>query len=130
MSLSDPIADLLTRIRNASAAKHRYVDVHATKLLISLVKVMQKVGFVDSYLINEEQRKMRIFLKYAEGRESLITGLKRVSRPSLRRYIESRRIPKIDGGMGLVVLSTSKGVMDGESARELGVGGELLCFIW
>ena len=130
MSLSDPIADLLTRIRNASAAKHRYVDVRATKLIISLVKVMQKVGFVDSSLINEEERKMRIFLKYAEGRESLITGLKRVSRPSLRRYIESRRIPKIDGGMGLVVVSTSKGIMDGESARALGVGGELLCFIW
>ena len=130
MSLSDPIADLLTRIRNASAAKHRYVDVRATKLIISLVKVMQKVGFVDSSLINEEERKMRIFLKYAEGRESLITGLKRVSRPSLRRYIESRRIPKIDGGMGLVVISTSKGIMDGESARALGVGGELLCFIW
>jgi small subunit ribosomal protein S8 len=130
MSLSDPIADLLTRIRNASTAKHRYVDVRATKVLISLVKVMQKVGFVDSFLINEEQRKMRVFLRYAEGRESLITGLKRVSRPSLRRYIESKRIPKIDGGMGLVVLSTSKGIMDGESARELGVGGELLCFIW
>ena len=130
MSLSDPIADLLTRIRNASAAKHRYVDVRATKLIISLVKVMQKVGFVDSSLINEEERKMRIFLKYAEGRESLITGLKRVSRPSLRRYIESRRIPKIDGGMGLVVISTSKGIMDGDSARALGVGGELLCFIW
>jgi small subunit ribosomal protein S8 len=130
MSLSDPIADLLTRIRNASTAKHRYVDVRATKLIISLVKVMQKVGFVDSFLINEEERKMRIFLKYAEGRESLITGLKRVSRPSLRRYIESRRIPKIDGGMGLVVISTSKGIMDGESARALGVGGELLCFIW
>ncbi len=130
MSLSDPIADLLTRIRNASTAKHRYVDVRATKLIISLVKVMQKVGFVDSSLINEEERKMRIFLKYAEGRESLITGLKRVSRPSLRRYIESRRIPKIDGGMGLVVISTSKGIMDGESARALGVGGELLCFIW
>jgi len=130
MSLSDPIADLLTRIRNASNAKHRYVDVRATKLIISLVKVMQKVGFVDSSLINEEERKMRIFLKYAEGRESLITGLKRVSRPSLRRYIESRRIPKIDGGMGLVILSTSKGIMDGESARALGVGGELLCFIW
>jgi small subunit ribosomal protein S8 len=130
MSLSDPIADLLTRIRNASTAKHRYVDVRATKLIISLVKVMQKVGFVDSSLINEEERKMRIFLKYSEGRESLITGLKRVSRPSLRRYIESRRIPKIDGGMGLVVVSTSKGIMDGESARALGVGGELLCFIW
>ena len=128
--MSDPIADLLTRIRNAASAKHRYADVHSTKLLVSLVKVLQKMGFIENFLVNEEQRKMRIFLKYAEGRESLITGLKRISRPSLRRYVENRRIPKIDGGMGLVVLSTSKGVMDGESARELGVGGELLCFIW
>lgn len=130
MSLSDPIADLLTRIRNAASAQHRYVDARYTKLLVSIVKVMQKMGFVESFLVNEEQRKMRIFLKYAEGRESLITGLKRFSRPSLRRYVQSRSIPRIDGGMGLVVLSTSKGVMDGESARQLGVGGELLCLVW
>ena len=130
MSLSDPIADLLTRIRNASRAKHRYTDVHSTKLLVSIVKVIQKMGFIDSFLIDEEQRKMRIFLKYAQGRESLISGLKRVSRPSLRRYTDRRSIPRIDGGMGLVVLSTSRGVMDGEAARALGVGGELLCFIW
>lgn len=130
MSLSDPIADLLTRIRNASSEKHRFVDARATKLLRSLVKVMQKFGFVESFLINEEQRKMRIFLKYAEGRESIITGLKRISRPSLRRYIGHTEIPRIDGGMGLVILSTSKGILDGETAREQGVGGELLCFIW
>jgi small subunit ribosomal protein S8 len=130
MSLSDPIADLLTRIRNAASAKHRYVDARATKLLISLVKVMQKLGFIENYLINEEERKMRIFLKYAEGRESLITGLKRISRPGLRRYVGHADIPRIDGGMGLVVLSTSRGILDGESAREQGIGGELLCFIW
>lgn len=130
MSLSDPIADLLTRIRNAVQAKHRYVDVRATKLLINLVKVMQNMGFIEKFLINEEQHKMRVFLKYANGRESLITGLKRVSRPSLRRYVGNDRIPKIDGGMGLVVLSTPKGILDGESARKQGVGGELLCCIW
>ena len=130
MSLSDPIADLLTRVRNAAHAKHRYVDVRATKVLINLVKVMQKMGFIENLLINEEQHKMRVFLKYANGRESLITGLKRVSRPSLRRYVGHDRIPKIDGGMGLVVLSTPKGILDGESARKQGVGGELLCCIW
>jgi small subunit ribosomal protein S8 len=130
MSLSDPIADLLTRIRNASSAKHRYTDVHSTKLMVSIVKVMQKMGFIESYLIDEEQRKMRVFLKYAQGREALISGLKRVSRPSLRRYTDRRSIPRIDGGMGLVVLSTSRGIMDGEAARQLGVGGELLCYIW
>ena len=130
MSLSDPIADLLTRIRNATGAKHRYVDVRSNKILVNLVKVMQKVGFVENFLINEEQHKMRVFLKYADGRESLITGLKRISRPSLRRYVGHDRIPRIDGGMGLVILSTPKGVLDGETARKQGVGGELLCFIW
>lgn len=130
MSLSDPIADLLTRIRNAVHAKHRYIDTRATKLLVNLVKTLKNMGFIENFLINEEQRKMRVFLKYAEGRESLITGLKRISRPSLRRYIGHKQIPKIDGGMGLVILSTSKGILDGESAREQGVGGELLCFIW
>lgn len=130
MSLSDPIADLLTRIRNAVGAKHRYVDVRHTKLLLSLVKVMQNMGFVENYLINEEAHKMRVFLKYAEGREPLITGLKRISRPSLRRYVSYQRIPRIDGGMGLVILSTPMGVLDGETARQKHVGGELLCFIW
>lgn len=130
MSLSDPIADLLTRVRNAARAEHRYVDVRATKLLINLVKVMHKMGFIENFLINEEQRKMRIFLKYSEGRTPLITELKRISKPSLRRYIGYRQIPRIDGGMGLVLVSTSKGVMDGESAREQRLGGELLCYIW
>jgi small subunit ribosomal protein S8 len=130
MSLSDPIADLLTKIRNAAGAKHRYVDTRSTKVLVNLVKVMQKMGFVENFLINEEQHKMRVFLKYANGRESLITGLRRISRPSLRRYVGCENIPRIDGGMGLVVLSTSKGILDGESARKQGVGGEVLCFIW
>ena len=88
------------------------------------------MGLVENYLVNDEQHKMRVFLKYAEGREALISGLKRISSPSLRRYVGYRSIPKIDGGMGVVILSTSKGVLDGETARKEKVGGELLCFIW
>jgi small subunit ribosomal protein S8 len=130
MAMSDPIADLLTRMRNAIAAKHRYVDLRSSKMKVNVVKILQDLGFVENYLVNDEQNKMRVFLKYADGREALISGLKRMSTPSLRRYIGYRRIPKIDGGMGLVILSTPKGILDGETARKLKVGGELICYVW
>ena len=128
MSLSDPIADLLTRIRNGARAKHRYIDVSHTKIKGHLVQVFQDRGFVEKFLVDEEKKRMRVFLKY-DGREPLVEQLVRVSSPGLRRYIGYREIPKIDGGMGLVVLSTPLGVMDGELAREKKVGGELLCLV-
>ncbi len=129
MSLSDPIADLLTRIRNAARAKHRYVDVRHTKIKGNLVKLLQDMGFLDNFLVDLEKKRMRVFLKYAEGRESLIGEIVRISSPGLRRYIGYNEIPEIDGGMGLVVLSTPKGILDGKSARKMKVGGELLCFV-
>jgi len=129
MSLSDPIADLLTRIRNGAKAKHRYIDVAHTKVKGSIVKVMQDAGFVDSFLVDSDKKKMRIFLRYAEGREALVSQLTRVSSPSLRRYVGYRDIPEIEGGMGLVVMSTPKGILDGKTAREQKVGGELICFV-
>jgi small subunit ribosomal protein S8 len=129
MSLSDPIADLLTRIRNGARAKHRYIDVPHTKIKGSIIKVMQEAGFIDSFLVDSDKKRMRIFLRYAEGREALISQLIRVSSPSLRRYVGYRDIPQIEGGMGLVVLSTPKGILDGKTAREQKVGGELLCFV-
>jgi small subunit ribosomal protein S8 len=129
MSFSDPIADLLTRIRNASRAKHRYVDVWRTKVKESLVTVLQEAGFIDGFLIDAEKKRMRVFLKYAEGRKPLVEELIRISSPGLRRYIGYREIPEIDGGMGLVVLSTPEGILDGKTARRKKVGGELLCFV-
>jgi small subunit ribosomal protein S8 len=129
MSLSDPIANLLTKIRNAVRAKHRYVDTRHTKLLWNLMKVLQGKGFVDEILVDEEKSKMRIFLKYAQGRESVIEQLTRISSPGRRRYIGYRSIPRIDGGMGLIVLSTPAGIIDGELARERKMGGELLCSV-
>lgn len=129
MSMSDPIADLLTRIRNASRAKHRYVDIRHTKTKENIVTVLRQKGFVENFLVDKERRRMRVFLKYAAGRESLIESLVRVSSPGLRRYVGYDKIPTIDGGMGLVLLSTPKGIMDGESARREKVGGELLCFV-
>lgn len=129
MSFSDPIADLLTRIRNASRAKHRYVDVWRTKIKENLVLVLQDEGFIDGFLVDEERKRMRIFLKYAEGRKPLVEELVRVSSPGLRRYIGYKEIPEIDGGMGLVILSTPEGILDGKTARRKKVGGELLCFV-
>ena len=130
MALSDPVADLLTRIRNAVKAKHRYVDFPHSNLKLNILKVLKERGFIENYLINEENKKARAFLKYADGRDPVIFGLKRMSSPGLRRYVGHKFIPKIDGGMGLVILSTPKGIIDGETARKLKVGGELLCYIW
>jgi small subunit ribosomal protein S8 len=130
MSMHDPIADLLTRIRNAKQARHRYVDFRVSKIKVNIIKILQEQGFVENFLINDEAGKGRVFLKYANGREPVIQGLKRVSTPGLRRYVCTRQIPKVLGGMGIAIVSTSKGVMDGESARKQKLGGELLCLVW
>ncbi|MBS3904759.1 MAG: 30S ribosomal protein S8 [Simkania sp.] len=130
MSMHDPIADLLTRIRNAREARHRFVDFHVSKIKVNIIRILQEQGFIDNFLVNEEDGKGRIFLKYAQGREPVIQGLKRVSSPGLRRYVNSHKIPRVLGGMGIAIVSTSKGVMDGESARKQKLGGELLCLVW
>lgn len=131
-SISDPIADLLTRIRNASQAKHRYIDISYSKLKEAIVKILKERGFIAHFLIKEENKKitMRIFLKYTAGRDPIIHGLKRVSKPSIRRYVSSAKIPVVLGGMGISIISTSKGVMSGDLAREQNLGGELLCLAW
>ena len=130
--LHDPIADLLTRIRNASHARKRFVDIDHSKMKEGIVKVLKEKGFVAQYLIKEEDKKskMRIFLKYTNEREQVIQGIKRVSRPALRRYVSHQDIPRVFGGIGIAILSTSKGLMDGEQARSSKVGGELLAMAW
>lgn len=128
--LHDPIADLLTRIRNAKMARHRFVDFRPSKIKIEIVKILHEQGFVDKFMVNEEKGQARVFLKYAGGREPVITGLKRMSSPSLRRYLGYREIPKIYGGMGIAILSTPGGIVDGETARKKKLGGELLCLVW
>jgi len=130
MALSDQIADLLTRVRNAKMAQHRFVDVSYSRMKMSIAKLLKEHGFIENYLVNEDKLKIRIFLKYAEGRESVIQGLKRISTPGLRRYVKAHQIPKVLGGMGIAILSTPSGVIDGEAARKQNVGGELLCYIW
>lgn len=129
MAQHDPIASMLTSLRNAVIARSRFVDLDLSKQKHEILKVLEKQGFVEHILVDDQKRKIRVFIKY-DGREPLMQGLKRISKPSLRKYIGREEIPRIVGGLGTVVLSTSQGVLDGETARERGVGGELLCYVW
>ncbi len=126
----DPISDLLTRIRNAKAQCHRYVDIPLSKEKVRIAKVLEDKGFVGNTIVNEEKKTLRIFLKYSSNRNSVVHGLKRISKPGLRRYIGHKDIPRVLGGMGIAILSTNKGVLDGETARQQKLGGELICYIW
>jgi len=131
-SMNDPIADLLTKLRNASKAQHRFIDIGWSNMKEAIVKILRDKGFVAHYLVKEEKKiaTMRIFLKYGMEREPVIQGIRRVSRPSLRRYVSYQDIPRVMGGMGITILSTSKGVLEGNTARQQKVGGELLCLAW
>ncbi|NGX61543.1 MAG: 30S ribosomal protein S8 [Chlamydiae bacterium] len=132
MALHDPIADLLTRIRNAARAQLRFLDIPHSIMKEAIVKIMKENGFIAQYLVKEEDKKktLRVFLKFTPERGSIIHQLKRVSKPSLRKYVTHFEIPRVLGGMGISILSTSKGVMDGKTARKMNIGGELLCQVW
>ncbi|NGX26931.1 MAG: 30S ribosomal protein S8 [Chlamydiae bacterium] len=128
--LHDPISDLLTRIRNAQKQRHRYVDIPLSKQKLHIAKVIQEQGFVGNVIVNKEKQTLRVLLRYARDRKPVVNGLKRISKPGLRRYIGHHDIPKILGGFGIAILSTNKGIIEGEAARMQKLGGELLCYIW
>ncbi|GBE29112.1 MAG TPA: 30S ribosomal protein S8 [Bacteroidetes bacterium] len=130
--VTDPIADLLTRIRNALHAKHPHVDVPASGLKREITKILADEGYVRNYLNVDDgtQGFLRIFLKYDRDGNSTITGLKRVSKPGLRQYVGYREVPRVRNNLGIAVLSTPKGVLTGQRARHEKVGGELLLFVW
>ncbi len=131
MSFSDPIADMLTRIRNAHMAGHETVDVPRSRCKGELARILKKEGYLADYMMESGKKQtLRLYLKYGEEGEPAIRGLKRYSRPGLRRYAGGREIPRVLGGMGIVVLSTSKGIMTDRDARRQNVGGEALCMIW
>jgi small subunit ribosomal protein S8 len=130
MSFNDPIAELLTKIRNAKGAQHRYVDLSFSKMKVKILEILRHHGFVDNFLVNEEMHKIRVFLRYTKERGSVIRGLKRESTSGLRRYLGYREIPRVFNGMGIAIVSTPQGVVDGETARNLKVGGEILCTVW
>jgi small subunit ribosomal protein S8 len=130
---TDPIADLLTRIRNASRAKHSRVDLPSSQLKVELARILKEEGYLANFKVVEEQKTkktLRLFLRYTPDRRSVITDLKRVSRPGSRRYVGKTEIRQVVGGMGISILSTPKGLMTGQSARKAGIGGEIMCEVW
>jgi small subunit ribosomal protein S8 len=130
--ITDPIADLLTRVRNGSRARHPRVDVPSSKLKVEIARILKDEGYIANFKVVDEKgkRTLRVFLRYTPDRRSVITDLRRVSRPGSRRYIGKAGIRPVVGGMGIVILSTPRGLMTGQSARKEGVGGELLCEVW
>ncbi len=132
MNLSDPIADMLTRIRNAVAVRHDAVLVPGSNPKLALARIMKDEGFIEDFEIlrSGPQRTLRVRLKYGDRKEPAISGLKRVSKPGLRVYVGSKKIPRLYGGIGVAIISTSQGVMTGSEARRRGIGGEYLCYLW
>ncbi len=132
MVVTDPIADMLTRIRNAQIARHDTVDVPSSKMKKSIAKILLEEGYIKGYTVIDDgiQGIVRLQLKYGPNRAKVITGLKRISRPGLRVYARKDQVPKVLGGFGIAIMSTSHGVMTGKEALSQGVGGEVLCYIW
>lgn len=132
MQISDVIADMLTRIRNASDAKHETVDVPASNMKKAIADILVEEGYIKGYQIIEDGRQgiIRITLKYGKGKTKTIQGLRRVSKPGLRIYSNCEDMPKVLGGLGVAIVSTSKGIVTDKKARELGVGGEVIAFVW
>lgn len=132
MSMSDPIADFLTRIRNAGMVYHDKVEVPASRIKKELAELLKAEGYIKDveYIADDKQGVIRLYLKYGPNRERVITGLKRISRPGLRVYAKKDEMPKVLGGLGIAVISTSKGVMTDKKARKEGLGGEVISYIW
>jgi small subunit ribosomal protein S8 len=129
--VTDPIADMLTRIRNAVLARHEFTLVPSSRMKLSIAKILKEEGFIRDYevLKGQPQRVIKIYLKYAE-KEPVISGLKRLSKPGLRIYVQRKEIPRVYGGTGIAIISTPKGVMIGQQAWRQGLGGEMLCYVW
>jgi small subunit ribosomal protein S8 len=130
--VSDPIADMLARIRNGALAEHEKVDVPASRIKVRIAEILREEGFVKNFRLIEDSRQgvLRVYLKYGPGQERVITGLKRVSKPGRRLYVSADHVPSVLGGMGVAILSTSRGVMTDRESRRVRVGGEVLCYVW
>lgn len=132
MVMTDPIADLLTRIRNANQVKHEYVEVPASKIKYEILRVMKEEGYIKDveYIEDNKQGILRVALKYTENKERVIRGLQRISKPGLRVYAKANELPKVLNGLGIAIISTSNGVMTDREARKLNCGGEVLAYVW
>jgi small subunit ribosomal protein S8 len=132
MTMTDPIADMLTRIRNANMALHPSVEIPASKIKIALAKTLKEEGYIADYEVLEDNKQgiLKITLRYENGKRRIITGIKRISKPGLRVYAKKDEIPRVLGGLGIAIISTSQGVMVDREARAAGLGGEVLCYVW
>ena len=132
MSISDPIADMLTRIRNAIMVRHDSVMIPASRMKLAIARILKGEGFITDYevLRSKPHRVIKVYLKYSDKNQPVFSGLERVSKPSLRVYVQQKEIPRVYGGLGIAIISTPKGVMTGQQAWHQGVGGELLCYVW
>ena len=132
MVMTDPVADMLTRIRNASNAKHQTVDIPGSNMKKSLAEIILEEGFIKGFDVIEDGKQgiLRVQLKYGQNKEKLITGIKKISKPGLRVYVKSDEVPRVLGGLGIAILSTSKGIVTDRLAREQSVGGEVICYVW
>ena len=129
--ITDPIADMLTRIRNGLLARHSQITVPASRMKLEIARILKAEGFITDIQVDKDHPEvMRIQLRYGERKEGIITGLRRISRPGLRIYARREGLPRVRGGLGMAILSTSRGVMTDREARRAGIGGEVLCFIW
>jgi small subunit ribosomal protein S8 len=130
--MTDPIADMLTRIRNAVVAGHEVVQIPASKMKIAIANVLKKEGFISDFEVVPEgvKRSIRVELAYSQKKEPIVSGLRRVSKPGLRVYVQKREIPRVYGGLGIAILSTPQGIMTGQEAWRRQVGGEVLCYVW
>jgi small subunit ribosomal protein S8 len=132
MVMTDPIADMLTRIRNANSVYHDKVEIPASKIKRAIVEILKLEGFVKDYELvsDNKQGVLRVSLKYGANREKVITGIKRISKPGLRVYAKSDQLPRVLGGLGIAIISTSKGIMSDKQARKEGLGGEVIAYVW
>jgi len=132
MSISDPIADMLTVIRNGCGAKKKKVEVPASRVKGEILRVLLEQKFISNYRYIEDSKQgvLRVYLKYADGENSVISGLRRISTPGLRSYSGSKEVPRVQGGLGVAIISTSQGLMTGKAARKRGIGGEVVCHVW
>ncbi len=132
MSISDPIADMLTVIRNGCGAKKKKVEVPASRVKSEILRVLLEEKFISNYRYIEDSKQgvLRVYLKYADGENSVISGLRRISTPGLRSYSGSKEVPRVQGGLGVAIISTSQGLMTGKAARKRGIGGEVVCHVW
>jgi len=132
MIITDQIADMLTRIRNASMVGHESVEMPASRLKLAILKILKEEGFITDFEVvkGKSTRTVKVTLRYDENNKSMINGIERVSKPGLRTYVQRNEIPRVYGGLGIAILSTSKGVITGQQARKQGVGGEVICYVW